>query len=319
MHLPSLFSLRTLEAAARHGSYSGAARELALTQGAVSQQIRKLEMRYGVRLFYRRGNEMIPTVEAERLASEVKDILDRLRLAIADLVKATDQEVLVVSADARFASLWLGPKLPSLLAHPAGAKLNIRVEERIANFRTDGVDAAIRMGRGDWPDLECQRLTTDRLWLVCSPAFAALHPITCPDDLLTIPLIHSHENLWPLLLDRYGLPAPPAEGLVSNDSMLVLDAVLRGLGAALLRNSMVEENLRAGELTRPLDDSIILPRNFVRPGRLVRFVRESDGEPPELGYFLVWPRESQKRNRINALREWLVGAGNAREALCEIR
>src|SRR5882757_3273804 len=69
--LPPFFALRALEAAARHRSYSGAAQELSVTHGAVSQQIRRLEAELGARLFERRGNAMIPTQEAARLAAGV--------------------------------------------------------------------------------------------------------------------------------------------------------------------------------------------------------------------------------------------------------
>jgi LysR family glycine cleavage system transcriptional activator len=309
--LPSFFALRALEAAARHGSYSAAARELAVTQGAISQQIRKLEAELGTRLFHRRGNEMIPSPAAVRLGGEVRGATARLQAAVDEITLSLEQESLVLSVNEGFGVLWLAPKLPRLLAHPAGANLDIRVEARVSNFATDDVDVGVRAGRGDWPELETERLTTERLWVVCSPEFAVRHPIRHARDLIGIPLIHSPDRLWPLLFDRYGLPAPPTTGLASNDSVLVLDAVARGLGAAMVRSSMVEEELRAGRLVRPIRDSFKLPLNFIRPGRLVRFVREGDPEPPEIGYFLVWPKQSRKQARIQMLRDWLVAEAAA--------
>jgi LysR family glycine cleavage system transcriptional activator len=307
-HLPSLFALRALEAAARHGSYSAAARELGVTQGAVSQQIRGLETRFGTRVFSRRGNRMVPTPVAARLAEEVRETLNRLTVALDVVERGASQQSLVLSIENRFGSRWLGPKLPRLLAHEAGFNLEIHVEERVANFLTDGVDAAVRFGRGDWPGLESQRLTTDRLWVVCSPEFAAANPIDHPRDLLDLPLIHNSENLWPLFFDRYALPTPPAQGLIANDTLVTLDAVARGVGVALTRSSMVEEDLRAGKLLRPIADSIPMPLNFIRAGELVRFVRAEEPAPPELGYFLAWPLESRKRTRIEKLRDWLIEA-----------
>lgn len=312
--LPSFFALRALEAAARHGSYSAAARELAITQGAISQQIRKLEAEFGTRLFQRRGNEMIPTPAAVRLGEEVRIAATRLQAAVDEVMPSPEQESLVLSVNEAFAALWLAPKLPRLLAHPAGANLDIRVEARVAGFAADGVDAGVRAGRGDWPELEMERLTTERLWVVCSPEFAVRYPIRHARDLLGIPLIHSPDRLWPLLFDLYGLPAPRSWGLASNDSVLVLDAVARGLGAAMVRSSMVGEELRAGRLVRPIQDSLKLPLNFIRPGRIVRFVREGDPEPAEIGYFLVWPKHSRKQARIDALRDWLVTEAEAVES-----
>jgi len=312
-HLPSLFALRALEAAARHGSYSAAARELGVTQGAVSQQIRSLETRFGTRIFTRRGNRMVPTPVAARFAEEVREMLNRLSVALDVVERGASQQSLVLSMDNRFGSRWLGPKLPRLLTHEAGFNLEIHIEERVANFVTDAVDAAVRFGRGDWPGLESQRLTTDRLWVVCSAEFAADHRITHPSDLLGLPLIHNSENLWPLLFDRHALPSPPPRGLIANDTLVTLDAVARGVGAALVRSSMVEEELRTGKLVRPIADSIPLPLNFIRAGELVRFVRAEEPSPPELGYFLVWPHESRKRMRIQQLRDWLVdGAAESR-------
>jgi LysR family transcriptional regulator, glycine cleavage system transcriptional activator len=306
--LPSLFALRALEAAARHGSYSAAARELAVTQGAVSQQIRSLETRFGTRAFTRRGNRMVPTPVAARFAEEVREALNRLSIALEVVERGASDQSLVLSIENRFGSRWLGPKLPRLLADAAGFNLEIHVEERVANFLTDGIDAVVRFGRGDWPGLESQRLTTDRLWVVCSPEYAVRHAISEPGDLLHAPLIHNSENLWPLLFDRHALPSPPAHGLVANDTLVTLDAVARGVGAALVRSSMVEEDVRCGKLTRPVNDSIPLPLNFIRAGQCVRFVRSEEPAPPELGYFLAWPHESRKRERIETLRNWLIEA-----------
>jgi LysR family transcriptional regulator, glycine cleavage system transcriptional activator len=309
--LPSFFALRALEAAVRHGRYSAAARELSITQGAVSQQIRKLEAELGARLFERRGNDMIPTGDAARLASEVAAAIGRLQDAVDAFAAAAGRDPLVLSVDSRFASRWLAPKLPRLLADPAGAHLDVRVEDRVANFSTDRVDAAVRFGRGNWDGLQAERLTTECFYVVCSPQFAAAHRISEPKDLLEAPLIHSPERYWPLLFDRFGLPTPPARGLVSNDSLLVIDAVLRGVGAALVRASMVEEDLRAGRLVRPIAHAVPLPVNFVQPGRLVRAVRDGDPPPPDFGYFLVWRPDTRKQRRIDALKAWLLAQAAA--------
>lgn len=311
--LPPFSALRAVEAAARHRSYSAAARELAVTQGAISQQIRKLEAELGIHLFHRRGNEMNPTAEAERLAREVAAATDRLRATIDEMTAEAEQGPLVISVMTNFAGRWLGPKLERLLAHTAGANLDVREEVRIANFRTDGVDIGVRVGRGDWQGLEMQRLTTERLCVVCSPEFQRRHRIRSVRDLLTIPLVDSHERLWPLLFDRHGLPAPPPGQLAANGTMLTLGAVARDLGAALVRYSMVHEDLKAGRLVRPVPDLIPLPLNFVDPGQLVRLVREGDPMPPELGYFIVWRAENRKQRRIRALCDWLVAEARAAE------
>src|SRR5436190_13173304 len=158
VRLPPFFALRALEAAARHESYSRAARELAVTHSAVSQQIRRLEAELGARLFERRGNRMVATPAAERLARHVGRGLDVLQNAVTEFADAAERDPLVVSLDTQFASRWLPPKLPNLLAHPAGANLEIRVEERRADFLTDGVDVGVRYGAGRWEGVEAHPL-----------------------------------------------------------------------------------------------------------------------------------------------------------------
>lgn len=96
--LPAFFALRAMEAASRHRSYSRAADELAVTHGAVSQQIRKLEAELGAVLFHRRGNAMIPSPAAEKLAKQVRRSLDILRNGVAEFTAAADRDPLVIVA-----------------------------------------------------------------------------------------------------------------------------------------------------------------------------------------------------------------------------
>ncbi|THD74559.1 MAG: LysR family transcriptional regulator [Phenylobacterium sp.] len=312
--LPSFFALRALEAAVRCRSYSAAARELAVTQGAVSQQIRKLEAELGAQLFKRQGNEMLPTPQAQRLAVEVAAAVGRLHAAVDEFAVAAAPEPLVLSINTAFANRWLAPKLPRLLADPAGASLDVRVEDRVANFTTDGVDIGVRFGRGGWDGLETARLTADQFYVVCTPALAAAQRIAALADLTRAPLIHSTDRLWPLFFDRYGLKGAPTPGPAFNDSVLTLDAVARGLGVALVRSSMVEDDLRAGHLVRPIPETMPLPVNFVKPGRLVRPVAEGDPPPADLGYFVAWRADSRKLRRIALLRDWLLAEAQAAEA-----
>lgn len=282
--LPPFFALRALEAAARRRSYSRAAEELAVTHGAVSQQIRKLEAELNARLFERRGNSMIPTAAAERLAGEVGQALAILRGAVAAFGDAGERTPLKVSLDPQFAARWLPPRLPRLLADPAGANLDLVVDERLANFITDGVDMAIRYGAGRWPGVESQTLFLETLIPLCSPGFAHRHPVRGPADLLKVPLLHHTHRPWRLWFDEVGVAPPDVDGLVFSDSVMLLEAAAQGLGVALARSGLVEEDLRTGRLVAPYDCSA----------------------PSELGFHLVWRADSRKLPRIEALRQWLT-------------
>jgi LysR family glycine cleavage system transcriptional activator len=288
--LPPFFALRALEAAARHRSYSRAAQELAVTHGAVSQQIRRLEAELGARLFERRGNAMIPTPAAERLAGRIGQGLDILQNAVAEFGAAAERDPLVISLDPQFANRWLPSRLARLLADPAGANIEVRVEERRADFVTDGVDLAVRYGSGRWDGVETQPLFAETLFPVCSPQMARDYPMREPQDLLKAPLIHHGYRPWSLWFDAFALAPPPQRGLLFEDSLMLVEAAAQGVGVALARSGLVEADLKSGRLVRPLEGDIA----------------------SDLGFFVVWRGDSRKLARITALRDWLVA--EAREA-----
>lgn len=287
--LPPFFALRALEAAARRRSYSRAAEELSVTHGAVSQQIRRLEAELGARLFDRRGNSMIPTPAAERLAGEVGQALAIMRAGVAAFGDAAELGTLRVSLDPQFAARWLPPRLPRLLADPAGANLELVVDEKLADFVTDGVDVAVRYGPGRWEGVESRPLFVETLIPLCSPGFAQRYPMREVADLLGAPLLHHTHRPWRMWFDEVGLPPPAIDGTVFADSVMLLEAAAQGLGVALARSGLVEEDLRTGRLVAPLERSA----------------------PSELSFHVVWRADSRKLKRVEALRDWLVA-----EAAC---
>lgn len=289
VRLPPFFALRALEAAARHRSYSRAAQELSVTHGAISQQIRRLEAELGARLFERRGNAMMPTADAQRLAGEVARGLDVLKNAVADFSAAAVRDPLVLSLDPQFANRWLPARLPRLLADPAGANLELKVEERLANFVTDGADMGIRYGAGRWPGLEMAPFMSDTLVPVCSPELLARHPIREPADLLAAPLIHHGHRPWTLWFPEFGLAPPPREGMLFDDSVMLLEAAAQGIGVALARSGLIENDLKTGRLVAPLAAEIA----------------------SELGFWIVWRGDNRKLRRIVALRDWLLAEAGA--------
>jgi LysR family glycine cleavage system transcriptional activator len=285
--LPPLPALRALEAAVRHRSYSGAARELNLTHGAISHQLRRLEADLGGPLFRRSGNAMLPTPMAERLARAVAQAFADLDEALSAVTHAAAKAPLVLSLEAQFASRWMASRLTRLTR--TGFNLQITVDNTLADFVTDGVDAGVRHGSGVWPGLETQLLLPERVFPVCSPEFAKRYPMRAPEDLASAPLLRHLARPWSLWFGAHNLPTPPTTGLTFDDSALLIDAAVQGLGVALARSGLAERDLREGRLVRAL------------PGEL----------EAELGYYFVWRADSRKLGRINALREWLVAEAAA--------
>jgi Transcriptional regulator len=110
-----------------------------------------------------------------------------------------------------------------------------------------------------------------------------------PADLLAVPLIHHGHRPWRLWFDAFGLPAPPQQGLLFDDSVMLLEAAAQGLGVALARSGLMEAFFESGRLVRPLEGGIA----------------------SELGFFVVWRGDSRKLARIQALRDWLVAEAAA--------
>lgn len=282
--LPPFFALRALEAAARHRSYSRAASELAVTHGAVSQQIRKLEAELGARLFTRQGNAMIPTEAAARLAARVGQAMGVLQAAVDDFTTAADRDPLVVSLDPQFGTRWLPARLPRLLADPAGAGLEFRMESRTADFVTDGVDVGVRYGRGVSQGVERALLFREMLFPVCSAALAAQLSVSRPEDLAAVTLLRHTHRPWSLWFSCFGLAEPAPSGPEFEDSLMLLESAAQGMGVALARSSLVEQDLASGRLVRLLPEAVT----------------------NDFAFYVAWRADSPKLRRILALRDWLV-------------
>ena len=168
-HLPPFAALRAFEAAARHLNFSRAAEELHLTHGAISHQMKSLEAGLGVALFRREGRRMLLTDAGQLFASSIRDALGDLAAAVAAVAAPRDQHVLTLSVLPSFASLWLIPRLASFHAAHPEIDVNIRASLALAEFGGDGVDIAIRIGRGGWPGVVAEKLFDEEVFPVASP------------------------------------------------------------------------------------------------------------------------------------------------------
>lgn len=284
--LPPFSSLRALETAARLQSYSRAAEALNVTHGAISQQIRGLEERYGVRLFRRDGNAMLPSETALKLARRVAEATRALEAGVAELQAERGTKTLTVTTVTGFANRWLAPHMRDFAKHFPDVLVNIVSDDRLADFGRGEVDVGLRYGPGGWPDLEAEPLFKETLYPVCSPDFLAAHPLTRPEDLLDVSLLRHRYWPWRLWFAAVGIAYDePATGLLFDDSGLLAEAATQGLGVALARSSLVAHDVASGRLVRPLPAEIAA----------------------EFGHYVVWRADSRKLPLINRFRDWLRG------------
>src|SRR5262245_47809878 len=188
--LPQLSALRAFEAAARHVSFTRAAEELCVTQGAVSHQVKALESELGIKFFNRERQRLTMTDAGREYLAVVRDALDRIAVGTNRLVQRQSSGVLTVSTSPDFAAKWLLHRLGRFAeAHP---DIDLRVSASMdhVDLAREQIDLAVRHGEGNWGGLDVLRLCAERLFPVCSPKLIrGRNRITKPSDLLKFPLL----------------------------------------------------------------------------------------------------------------------------------
>lgn len=259
-NLPPLDLLEPFEAAARHGSFTRAADELAVTQSAISQRVRKLEDLIGLKLFERHHRAIELTPEGRELLNGVTVALRHLTSATQGLRQQGGRPRIKLGVDTSIAQLWLLPRLKRILSQEPSFDVDLTVSD-IENDALN-TDVAILHGDGNWPGYTAKLLFADEIFPVCAPDYLHRHPITCAQDLLTADLIdldYIHWNWinWSIWFTEARLAPPHARILLRTNSYSAqLDAARAGLGVALGWSHLLEEDLQNGALIRPIPDSV---------------------------------------------------------------
>jgi LysR family glycine cleavage system transcriptional activator len=252
--LPPLNALKAFEAAARHESFTRAAAELCVTQGAVSHQVKALEEVLGLKLFNRERRRLTLTEAGRDYLVIVRDALDRIALGTESLIQRQSSGALTVSTSPDFAAKWLVHRLGSFAeAHP---DMDLRVSATLhhVDFAREEVDIAVRHGDGNWPGLDVTRLSAEELFVVCSPKLlSGRYRIRKPADLVRFPLLHLDDRKdWSKWLEQAGVAdVELSHGPVLNRASMVIDAAVDGQGVALARTTLAAWDLLNGRLVRP--------------------------------------------------------------------
>ncbi len=289
--LPSMSALTAFEAAARTGSFTAAANELSLTQGAVSRQIKALEDQIGTPLFVRKDQRVSLTPTGALYAEPIRDALRQIAAATVRTIAAPKGGELHLAILPTFGTRWLVPRLPAFQeAHP---HVTIHFTTKLApfDFRTHDLDAAIHYGLGDWPDAVCDHLLDEEVLPVCAPSFLTAHPIAEPSDLIALPLLHTstRADAWAEWFEAQGLAPRTGAGMFFEQFATTAQAAEAGLGVALLPTLLVRGELADGALVPAID----------RPHRSAR------------AYYLVHPRGKANHPPLAAFRRWLLDTAKA--------
>src|SRR5215207_9221997 len=239
--LPPLNALKAFEAAALHESFTRAAQELCVTQGAVSHQVKALEAEIGVKLFNRERQRLVITEAGRQYLGVLRDAFDRIAVGTERLVQRQSSGVITVSTSPDFAAKWLVNRLGRFAETHPGLDLRLSATLHHVDFAREDVDLAVRHGDGNWPGLDVVRLCTEQLFAVCSPKLlAGRNRITKPWDVLKFPLLHVDDsNAWAKWFEAAGLKgADHLHGPVLNRASMVIDAAIDGQGIALARTTL---------------------------------------------------------------------------------
>ena len=302
--LPPLEFLIAFEAAARLGSFTGAAEELNLTQAAVSRQIRLLERNLGRSLFTRAHRAVHLTPEGREFQHTVSLALSHIANAARGLRVVDGDAKLTVAADQSVAALWLLPRLESFQREHGDISVRLISSDVEADCLAEDVDLAIVHGDGAWPGYEAELLLDEEVFPVCSPAYLERHgAIARPADLLDRVLIDLDDDHWNWINWRVWLTERTADlpqsepgnepgnepgglrRLVINSYPLIVQAARDGLGVALGWKHLVDEPLAAGALVRPLDELVRTDFGYYL---LMRQDREAS---PQATLFCNWVRK----------------------------
>jgi LysR family glycine cleavage system transcriptional activator len=285
--LPQLNALKAFEAAARHESFTRAAEELCVTQGAVSHQVKALEAELGVKLFNRERQRLIITDAGREYLTVVRDALDRIAVGTERLVQRQTSGALTVSTSPDFAAKWLVHRLGHFAeAHP---EIDLRVSATMhhVDFAREDVDLAVRHGDGNWPGLDVTRLCAEHLFAVCSPKLVSgRNRVSTPADILKFPLLHLDNRAdWAEWLAAADVAtADLKRGPVLNRASMLIDAAIDGQGVALARTTLAAWDLINKRLVRPFDVALRLSKS----------------------YWIVCPKATSALPKITLFRDWLL-------------
>jgi putative choline sulfate-utilization transcription factor len=289
--LPPLDPLVAFDAAARHESFTQAARELSLSQAAVSQRIRALEEDLGKALFARAHRRVRLTTAGRALMHAAAPALRQIAAAAEEVRAPSARARLTIGADQSIAAMWLLPRLAAFRATAGETSVRLVASDEEADGLADDVDIAILHGDGNWPARTSELLFPEEVYPVCAPAYLeGARPLRTPTDLLDHALLELEDLRWDWMnwrgwLSWAGVEQPALrEPLRINAYPLVIEAAKAGQGIALGWRRLVDAELAKGTLVRPLPHSA--RTNF--------------------GYYLVWPQARPLSPAATGFRDWAL-------------
>jgi len=286
--MPNYVLLRAFEAAARLESFTLAAKELHLTQSAISHQIKELEEYFGKPLFFRKNRKVEPTSEGRRLLESLSRIFDVIEAACNEVTLAPNSQVLALHCSPSFAAKWLSPRLPEFIK--ANPDITIRMTsgaEPIDLLRNQEIDVAISYQfTPTGPGITSVSLGEEKIIPMCSPEL--IDPTVSAEELMSkLTLIESSLNhhTWERWFEINHLKNPSSRKMSFDRAALSISAAVDGIGAVLESVRFAERELSRGELVE-IGQQIFLPTT-------------------DRTHFLSYRSNTKNSQKIKLFNEWI--------------
>jgi LysR family glycine cleavage system transcriptional activator len=278
--------LMAFEAAARAGSFTAAAKELNVTQGAVSRQISALEHQLGIELFKRSHKPLQLTNVGKIYIQDVSAALQAIRNASLAAISKPRSGVLNLAILPTFGTRWLMPRFPSFLAQNPDITVNFVTRLSPFDFANENIHVAIHYGLPDWPGTTATFLMGEMAVPACAPGLIAGHTIESVGDIAKLPLLHlaSRPDAWEAWFRANNSNIVVEHGLVFEQFSIISQAAVAGLGVGLLPKFLIDRELSQKELTVVFDAPV----------------------KSAFGYYLISPNGRDDYEPAVAFRKWIL-------------
>lgn len=287
---PPSHLLRTFSTVVRFGGVSKAAADLEITQGAVTKQIQELERWLEVQLFVHKGKKLELTEAGARYESTVRPLLAQLESATLSLIsQSVDGDALHLSVMPTFNAKWLIPRLPDFKHHHPEVHINFVQYVRGLDYLDSAIDASILFGDGKWPGANALYLEGRDVVLVASAS--ARSTIQRAEDVRGFELLRhvTAPSHWPRWQEAQQIPRlQTLTGPQFDNYHSMIQAVVSGLGIALIPKCLVEDELSTGTLVMPLGD------------------QSGSRLESEMGYWFCFDRQRKPGTSLILFRNWLA-------------
>lgn len=295
--VPSINSLVVFEAAGRLSSFTAAARELRMTQAAVSYAIHRLEEHLGTPLFLRAHRRVRLSEAGARFHADVSIGLSHIQRSAQDLRAVATGGHVTLSCSTAFAAFWMVPRMARLREELPQIDLRIQTADRDLDLVGEGIPLAVRGGDpGQWPQYAAEPLAAEEIYPVCGAGYlAGRDRPRWPEDLLEHQLIHLEEPFrsaatWRDWFGAVGIAGQRVpKGLQINDYVLVVQSVIAGQGVALGWRHLVAGLVDQGVLVRLTDHALVTGMDF----------------------HVIWPRDVALSRAALDVRDWLLTQARA--------